>query len=292
MSLLPQELHQEIKAKLTAFNQTPIEIGNVSAVGGGSINHAARVEADGSNYFVKWNKREAFPQMFFKEQRGLKLLATGNHIRIPQVIATDELETVAYLLTEWIESGSETDSFWESFGERLAALHHETNEQFGLDHDNYMGSLQQSNTREFTWADFFVNHRLEPQVKMAVDAGFSFDRSFDHIFKLLKTEVPEESPSLIHGDLWSGNFMVDSSNAPVLIDPAAYYGHRESDIAMTTLFGGFSSNFYEFYNKAFPMESGWQERLPLHNLYPLLVHVNLFGSGYVNQVNQILRNFK
>ncbi|MFZ6051808.1 fructosamine kinase family protein [Halocola ammonii] len=289
---MPEDLKQELSSRLSAFTKKTVKVESVKSVGGGSINHAARVLADGTNYFVKWNKREAFPQMFDKEQSGLELLSRGNHIRIPNVIATGELDSVAYLLTEWIESGSETDSFWEEFGQRLANLHREIGEKFGLDHDNYMGSLRQSNTWESSWAEFFIKHRIEPQVRMAVDAGFTFSSSFDHIYNLLQTEVPEESPSLIHGDLWSGNFIVDSTNAPVLIDPATYFGHRESDIAMTTLFGGFSAAFYESYNNSFAMESGWQERLPLHNLYPLLVHVNLFGSGYVNQVNQILRNFK
>jgi fructosamine-3-kinase len=155
-----------------------------------------------------------------------------------------------------------------------------------------MGSLAQSNSKESDWAQFFIKHRLEPQVKMAVDSGFTFSSSFDHIYKILDKEVPKAPPALIHGDLWSGNFMVDANDSPVLIDPAAYFGHRETDIAMTTLFGGFSSSFYDFYNSAFPLESDWQERIGLHNLYPLLVHVNLFGSGYVNQVNQVLRKFK
>ncbi|MFZ1692867.1 MAG: fructosamine kinase family protein, partial [Flavobacteriales bacterium] len=160
--------------------------------------------------------------------------------------------------------------------------------------DNYIGSLKQVNTPAADWPSFFIHQRLEPQLRMArdakrVEAGMAF--RFERLFAKLDQLITVEPPALLHGDLWSGNFICDANAQPVLIDPAVYYGHREMDIAMTKLFGGFDSGFYAAYNDAWPMERGWEERMDLCNLYPLLVHVNLFGGGYAAQVEAALRRF-
>lgn len=289
--MIPEALKNSIEEKLSAVFASETTISESKSVGGGSINHAAHLKTSFGDCFVKWNKKSAYPQMFELEEMGLHLLSTGNHIRVPKTIATGEAGDLSFLLMEWISSGSKTTDFWQIFGRQLAEIHSETSDQFGWSRDNYMGALHQSNAPSKSWSQFFIENRLEPQLKMAVDSGFTFKSGFDKIYKVVESEVPVEKPALVHGDLWSGNFIATPDQKPVLIDPAAYFGHREVDVAMSTLFGGFHSDFYSSYNSQFPMEQGWQSRLDLHNLYPLLIHVNLFGSGYVSQVDQILRKF-
>jgi len=215
-------------------------------------------------------------------------------ISVPKVLLFDEDDDHAFLLLEYIKSAREADNFWDDFGEKLAALHNVKAEKFGLDHDNYMGSLHQCNNFHEDWTEFFIMERLEKQIELARENG-SMGRTdvlaFERLYKRLDEIFPPAHPSLLHGDLWSGNFMVNSSGKACLIDPAVYYGHPEIDIAMTTLFGGFSNRFYEAYNRHNPLEKGWRERLPIYNLYPLMVHVNLFGGAYLNSVQQTLRKF-
>jgi fructosamine-3-kinase len=177
----------------------------------------------------------------------------------------------------------------------LAKLHEVKSDQYGLDHDNYIGSLAQSNTKHPDWKSFFITERIQPQLKLAMEKGLidmemikQFESFFDHFDDL----IPEEPPALLHGDLWNGNYLVSNSGKAALIDPAVYFGHREMDLAMTKLFGGFDAEFYQAYNEKFPLKKGWEKRIPIHNLYPLLVHVNLFGSGYVSQIKLILNNLK
>ncbi|HOI32255.1 MAG TPA: fructosamine kinase family protein, partial [Bacteroidales bacterium] len=235
-----------------------------------------------------------YPRMFELEAKGLNLLMNNNKIRVPSVIGTGEAGQTSFILLEHIETGFPDNNFWETFGEELAHLHRETNETFGLDHDNYIGSLPQSNAPTTDWSDFFIAHRLKPQLKLAAAKNLLNSKilnDFEKLFYRLAELFPREVPALLHGDLWSGNFLCDSNQKPVLIDPAVYYGHREMDLAMSKLFGGFSPRFYESYHSAFPHEAGWQERVDLCNLYPLLVHVNLFGGGYVGQLQSSLNRF-
>jgi len=173
-------------------------------------------------------------------------------------------------------------------------MHKNTAGHFGLDRDNYMGSLPQSNKMHERWSDFFIEERLQPMVQMAADNKLLTGNdvtSFERVYKNLEGLFTEEDPSLIHGDLWRGNYLIDQSEKPYLIDPAVSYGHREFDIAMTTLFGGFSDGFYNAYNETFPLAKGWEGRVDLWNLYPLLVHLNLFGSGYLGEVRGCLRRY-
>ena len=173
-------------------------------------------------------------------------------------------------------------------------MHRNSAEQFGLDHDNYMGSLVQSNRGHGTWTEFFIQERLVPQVAIAKNHGLInailLDQ-FETLYTMLDQLCPQEKPALIHGDLWSGNYMIDRMQQPVLIDPAIAYSNREADLAMTTLFGGFQNSFYEAYNEAYPLQNDWQNRLDLWNLYPLLIHLNLFGLSYLSQIKQILKRY-
>ena len=196
---------------------------------------------------------------------------------------------------EYIATGSPGADFWDTFGQGLARLHKRTQKMFGLDHDNFIGSLQQSNRMHTSWEDFFINERLEAQYKLARDAGRAGSdtgRPLQNLYSRLSDFFPPEPPALLHGDLWSGNYMVDSSGMAVIADPAVYYGHRLMDLGMSKLFGGFSSAFYQAYNDAWPLEKNWPESIEIANLYPLLAHVNLFGGSYLQSVHSILKRFK
>jgi protein-ribulosamine 3-kinase len=292
--MLPDELKKSVESFLTAKACSSVTIGETRSVGGGCINEAYTLKTTVGRYFIKYNSVSAFPLMFEKEARGLKILSDTNTIAVPEVIGTGESGKYAWLLLKNIESNSPGRNFWNEFGTKLADLHRNTNDYFGLDHNNYIGSLVQSNKFHPDFFTFFIAERIEPQLKEARNKG-SFSQSdiryFDSLFKLLPNIIPVENPALVHGDLWSGNFMVNSHGSPCLIDPAVYFGHREADIAMTQLFGGFQPEFYHAYNKAWPMEKDWQKRMDIFNLYPLLVHVNLFGGGYSGQVLRIIRQF-
>jgi fructosamine-3-kinase len=292
--MLPEILKTEIESRLTKDKGNQLSIISTASVGGGCINNASEIVTTSGRYFLKYNLASKYPDMFEKEALGLRLLASAGSIRVPEVIFYSTAGEYVFLLLEMIRSEAKQPDFWEDFGQTLAALHRHSAEMFGLDHDNYMGSLRQSNRFHLNWYDFFVTERIEPQIKLARDEGYfstSITRSFENLYQRLPNLIPKEKSSLIHGDLWNGNYMVSELGVTCLIDPAAYYGHRESDIAMTKLFGGFTEDFYSAYNSASPLEKGWQQRIDILNLYPLLIHVNLFGGGYISQVLSIIRQF-
>jgi fructosamine-3-kinase len=266
----------------------------IKRVSGGSINDCYRIMLGKKDFFVKVNVTENYPNMFLAEAQGLKLLAESHTIKVPEVIAQGVAGREQFLVLEWIEQGSSTDNAQEELGIKLAALHQNTAPQFGLEYPNYMGSLTQSNNYHLSWTDFFIVERLEPQVKIGVEKGMIYTNlllQFTNLFKRLDQLYPHEKPALVHGDLWSGNYLINTTGEPVLIDPAVAFVHREVDIAMTSLFGGFDPAFYQSYNESFPLEKGWEKRADLWNLYPLLVHVNLFGGSYLQQVQSCLNQF-
>lgn len=270
------------------------EILSTRSVGGGSINDAFSLHTDKGPFFIKINDAGRYPGMFEAEARGLSVLEGASSIRVPEGILTGSAGNHAFILMEYLESGAPAKDFWRSFGRGLAELHRNSSDAFGLDHDNYIGSLPQSNTAHPDWNRFFISERLEPMARMARDKGLADSpllQSLDRLYRQLGSVFPVEAPSLLHGDLWSGNFMTGPQGEPCIIDPAVYYGFREMDIGMSKLFGGFSGKFYEAYNDAWPMEPGWQGRVDICNLYPLLVHVNLFGAGYIGQVKEVLKRF-
>lgn len=270
-----------------------VELENHHSVGGGCINNAARLQTNFGNYFIKWNTSEEIA-LFETEAKGLSLLAESSTLKIPRTLGRGKNDGKAYLLLEWIEKGHASGQFWKDFGAGLAHLHQQSAQYFGLDHDNYIGRLPQGNNKHENWYDFFIQERLVPQLKLA-SANRLIDekirKGFDRLLIKLPDLVPEEKPSLLHGDLWSGNFLIDQNSNPVLIDPAVYYGHRETELAFTHLFGGFEQQFYTSYQSCFPLENGFEERIEIHNLYPLLVHVNLFGASYLSGIRQTLKRF-
>jgi fructosamine-3-kinase len=196
------------------------------------------------------------------------------------------------LVLEYLEPGPAGPRFDEELGRGLAQLHRAGAERFGLDHDNFIGTLPQDNTFQETWANFYRERRLRPQLKRALDAGLAsthLAQRFDRLFRKLDDLVgPSEAPCRLHGDLWGGNLHCTKQGMPALIDPAVYAGHREVDLAMMRLFGGFDSRVFSAYDEAFQLAPGHDERRSLCQLYPLMVHLNLFGAGYLGAVERAL----
>jgi protein-ribulosamine 3-kinase len=272
------------------------DVRSASRITGGDINDAFEVVlADGRELFVKTNDNA--PQgMFSAEARGLGFLAEARALSVPAVVAVVDAEHgPRCLVLELLRSRTRRALFDEALGRGLAALHAARPAGFGLDHDNFIGSLPQSNRPHATWCDFFRAERLEPQLRLAKETGrasssllSAFERLFARLPELLG---PAEPPARLHGDLWGGNLHVDAAGAPCLIDPAAYGGHREVDLAMMRLFGGFGERVFTAYAEAFPLTHGHAERVGLYQVYPLLVHLNLFGGGYASQLASVLRRY-
>jgi protein-ribulosamine 3-kinase len=271
-----------------------IIITDINAVSGGDINNVYQLHCGNNSYLLKVNDRYNYPDMFAREEEGLSAIRKTNTIAVPDVILQGEFEIEGYLILQWVNAGPANIPASSELGIQLAQMHKGSNTQFGFYTDNYMGSLIQSNNWYNTWSDFFIEQRLQPMVKMAADKKELTQTDiyrFDELYKKLPDLFIEEPASLLHGDLWGGNYLINTKGKPYLIDPAVSYGNREFDIAMTTLFGGFDSAFYEAYYQEFPLQLGWQKRLKLWNLYPLLVHVNLFGGMYARQVRENLSVF-
>jgi fructosamine-3-kinase len=268
-----------------------------SSVGGGDISSSARVRlADGREVLVKWNVG-VLPGLFTCERRGLELLRAAEALRIPQVLAHAESSNgrPGFIVLEWLGRGSSSPAAAEALGRGLAALHRVTAGSFGLDHDNYIGANPQPNRQVDNWVTFFREQRLGFQMELARQNGHlhpSRARRLEQLLARLDDWLPAHPPaSLLHGDLWGGNWLTTASGEPALIDPAVYYGHREAELAFTELFGGFSSAFYRSYNESWPVNPGYAERRDLYNLYHLLNHLNLFGEGYGGQVDSILGRY-
>lgn len=259
-------------------------------IAGGEVNQTFKVITDEKIYFLKAHPgvEERF---FVAEAGGLKQLAP--FVRVPEIYQIAENDEGAFLLMEWIE---QKEGQQERIAEQLAYLHQQTHPVFGFSEDNFIGMLPQVNAQTANWTDFFLACRLDTQVELA-KMNNVWNAKRDQKYLRLKSFIREAwqdrkvQPSLVHGDFWRGNVFFDQSGVPVFIDPAVFYGDREMDIAMSQLFGGFRQSFLERYQEIFPMESGWQERMPFYQLYYLLVHLNQFGKSYGKNVDEILVRF-
>lgn len=277
-----------------------LTITSFEPVHGGDINRAYCLYSPDAKYFLKVNDANLYPAMFEKEANGLQALAKElttfrrlSTLIVPQPIKYGVVQQQQYLLLEWIEPGKPKTNFWENFGAALAIMHQQPQAYFGWEEDNYIGSLSQYNTRHRSWHSFYTECRIMPLVERLFNAGI-FTRqdviTAEFLCKKSGQLFPQEPPALLHGDLWSGNFMITDTGNAAIYDPAVYFGHREMDIGMTKLFGGFDERFYDAYNEVYPLEKDWQQRLPLTQLYPLLVHAVLFGGHYIRSVKEIMND--
>ena len=289
-------LPDDVAAVLRPFLEGSVQ--HHTAVGGGCIAHACRIETDVRSYFLKWSREEAAAS-FAAEQAGLEALQAANSpLTIPSVIATRAASDGApgFLLMDWVEAGKRTSAFWDDFGRGLAALHRHAEDRYGFEEDNFIGRLPQKNGWETSWPAFFQRCRLAPQVAMARTSGrwqTAWDAPLETLYNRLEDWLPARpEASVLHGDLWSGNFLATSTGAAALIDPAVYYGHRETDLALTELFGGFEARFYAAYREAWPLEPGYEARREVYNLYHLINHLNHFGGSYARSVQAVLEKFR
>lgn len=264
-----------------------------SFVGGGSIADSQKIRtSSGKEYFVK-SYSQSKSNILKNEVNGLIEIQKSKSIKTPQIIYYDD----NILILEFIKSGRKNKNFSQLFGIQLTEMHRLKSDKFGFYENNYIGSNHQINLPLYSnWTDFYWENRLLYQFKLAEKHGYvnsDFRKLFNQFESVYRNiiEGTEEEPSLIHGDLWGGNYLVDEFGNPVLIDPAVYYGHREAELGMTILFGGFDSDFYSAYNEAYPLFDGWKERLDIYKLYHVMNHLNLFGSGYLNQTLSIIKSY-
>lgn len=280
----------QIAEQIKQATGKPFQVANTRPVSGGCINQGYAVSDDEQTYFVKINNAAQIA-MFEAEALGLQQLSATQTIRVPHPICWGLSERSSFLVLEWLEFGRGDNASWEEMGRKLAALHQVgRSSQFGWERDNTIGSTPQINTWTDHWADFFAESRIGYQLRLAKKRGGSFPPEnlvIPAIREYLIQHDPQ--PSLVHGDLWSGNAAVTVKGEPVILDPATYYGDREVDIAITELFGGFPAAFYRGYNQVFPLNDGYQRRKTLYNLYHILNHFNLFGGGYGSQASQMLQ---
>ncbi|MGI8598951.1 MAG: fructosamine kinase family protein [Chitinophagaceae bacterium] len=268
---------------------------NIQQQAGGCISNCYLVKTHDKKFFCKINSATKFPHLFEQEAKGLNLLGTSYKIKTPEIIDIYYEDDYQILLLEWIEEGERTTTFWKKFGSQLAELHSVTKDQFGLNINNYMGSVLQINEQTSDWNIFFIEQRLKPLVKACKQKGL-LTAFHEQVFSTLYTQLPpffkDVRPALVHGDLWNGNFMCNKNEEPVLIDPAAYYGIPAVDLGMTKLFGGFSRSFHEAYQYHSALSKNQDQQNKICNLYPLLIHLLLFGKSYLPQIEETIKDFK
>lgn len=272
-----------------------IIIKSIRSISGGDISKAYCIETEKDKYFLKINHEDFALDMLQKERLGLQKIGQYNTIRVPKVYQVGPLEGSAFLLMEYIETGTAASPNYNQFGIQFAELHLQYGDAFGWTYDNYIGSLNQANSVYSNWSEFYVNNRLAPQVKLAIDQHLLEKDNIPTMSGLLaicNRLFVNTSPSPIHGDLWSGNYIIDSSGEIYVIDPAFYFGYHDVDIAMSMLFGGFPTAFYDGYHSIFPILENHSDRIQILQLYFLLVHLNLFGKSYLGQVMSILSKLK
>jgi protein-ribulosamine 3-kinase len=288
---VPPKLLSHLSGVIGKTMHSPFLASKATPVGGGSINEAFRLEGmEGERYFLKLNDARHHP-MFAAEVAGLDAIAATGTLRVPQPIVHGISDGQSYLVLEYLELGPRGDA--RSLGEQLAALHRCPAPQFGLAQDNFIGTTPQPNGWQDNWIEFWREQRLGFQLRLAAKNGYSGQLSSlgEKLLKVLPAffECYTPRPSLLHGDLWSGNHAFLKNGTPTIFDPATYYGDRECDLAMTELFGGFPESFYAAYRAVWPLDAGYATRRDLYNLYHVLNHVNLFGGGYLIQAVQMMQ---
>jgi len=296
---MDSKLREDIERLIESRTGQKARIKGESRSGGGCINDARTIVLeDGREYFLKSNPHP-LPHMFPREAEALEKMAEVGTIRVPKPVGAggEEPGGIPFVVMEYIPTGSPKSGFHETFGRQFAEFHLKSkHDRFGFEHDNYLGSTPQPNGWKDDWVEFWRERRLGFQLELARRNGYS-DSSMDRLGEGLTNRLsqilgdPEEPACLLHGDLWGGNYLADDHGEPVLIDPAAYYGRREADLAMTMLFGGFGSTFYSAYEEVWPLAEGSKDRLEIYKLYHLLNHLNLFGGSYYSGCLSILKRY-
>ena len=270
------------------------EIVSVKPMSGGSISSAYLIETKSDGYFIKINSGPDALRMFHAEQKGLKAIYETGTIAVPRVHFVDYLEDNAVILMDFVESKLPAPEDYRHLGKSLASLHKVTQKDFGFSSDNFIGSLFQSNKVHSDWNEFFWSERLSPQFELAIEKGLLCRKEvplMNESVSVFNKYSKDVIPSLLHGDLWGGNYLISVDGTPYLIDPAVYYGHSMVDIAMSKLFGSFGSEFYDAYHRIMPKSENYDEEIDFYQLYFLLVHLNMFGSGYYSAVSKILKRY-
>ena len=280
-----------IEQDITRATGEPFRVERARDVGGGCINDAATLEGGGRRFFVKRNRSDLV-DMFAAEAAGLQEILASESIRVPRPLCHGRDGELSWLVLEYVDFASPAAGTSARLGEQLAAMHRHTREKYGWTRDNTIGSTPQENDREADWVNFFREHRLRYQLDLAADRGAPVtlvDRGERLLHRLAEFFTAyQPAASLLHGDLWGGNWGCDSRGLPVLFDPAVYYGDREADLAMTELFGGFDDLFYQSYRQTWAIDPGYSTRKVLYNLYHVLNHFNLFGGGYARQAQGMI----
>jgi fructosamine-3-kinase len=293
---LPQGIRAAVESAIRGLTGGSDPVMKSSPVGGGCVSPTARLETSaGEAFFLKWGSPDLPPGMLAAEAAGLRSLAATGAVRVPEVLGSGGSGAGAWLLLEWLEPGRPDSRSWTALGRDLAALHRQRASRFGADSDNFIGPLPQVNSPLDEWPAFWRERRLAPQVSAATGAGLlpagdrrRVDTLFERLEELLGPAAGDGA-SLLHGDLWQGNVHFLSDGSPALVDPSVYHGHREVDLAMAELFGGFGPGFLPAYAEAWPLVPGYEtSRRAVYQLYYLLVHVNLFGQGYLARTRATL----
>jgi len=280
---------QQLSATLAVQLQRPLADAHAWPLNGGNINRAFRLDCGAERFFVKLNEA-ARETMFVAERAGLEAIQHSHTIRVPAVYLTGSIGEYAYIVMEYIDLGGPQDP--DRLARALAAMHDCLQQRFGFHGDNTIGSTAQQNNWNKDWIDFWREHRLGFQLQLARRNGLDsplIDRGLllaDNLAQFFSSYHPQ--PSLLHGDLWSGNYNADSTGNPVIYDPACYYGDHEADLAMMELFGNPGARFFDTYREHFPIDSGYSDRRDLYNLYHVLNHANLFGGAYAAQAQQVI----
>ena len=279
----------EIAQQISQATGSEFAIANSKSVSGGCINQGYKVSSQDVAYFVKLNDASQV-EMFAAEALGLRQMHATKTITVPQPVCWGTAANSSYIVLQWLDLRGGNNQSWTEMGRQLAAMHRKgTNDVFGWERNNTIGSTPQVNAWIDSWADFFAEQRIGYQLKLAKRRGGSFPDT-NQVINAVKNQLAsrQPQPSLVHGDLWSGNAAIAADGTPVILDPATYYGDRETDIAMTELFGGFPAAFYQGYNDAWQLDNDYQRRKSIYNLYHVLNHFNLFGGGYGNQARRII----
>ena len=277
----------QIAQQISQATGTKFSVDKHRSVSGGCINQGYQLTGNDCAYFVKINQASQV-EMFAAEALGLKQIINTETIRVPEPICWGVAERSSFIVMEWLEFSRPDTQAWEKMGQNLAAMHRTGGaSQFGWERNNTIGSTPQQNDWTDNWAEFFAQHRIGYQLKLAQRRGGDFpQQALAAVQENLANRQPQ--PSLVHGDLWSGNAAVTTSGEPVILDPATYWGDREVDLAMTELFGGFPAAFYRGYSQVWQLDEGYQQRKTIYNLYHILNHFNLFGGGYGSQANRMI----